>query len=81
MLQVLSYFEQNSLFAGNQFGLRKNVSTSHAILTLIDKITQSFEDKRYYVALFLDLSKAFDTVSHQILLRKLEYYNFRTRSL
>ena len=56
-----------------QFSFRTNHSTQHAIVTLVNKITKSV-DSGDIVNLFVDLRKAFDTVSHSILVRKLHAY-------
>jgi hypothetical protein len=47
------------------------------VLSIIDKIQNAIEDGNYSCGIFLDLSKAFDTVNHEILLQKLEYYGIR----
>jgi hypothetical protein len=49
----------------------------HATLLIIDKIHNAIEKKQYSCGIFLDFSKAFDTVNHEILSRKLEYYGIR----
>jgi hypothetical protein len=60
-----------------QSGFRSNHSTLHAVLSIIDKIQNAIENGNYSCGIFLDLSKVFDTVNHQILLQKLEYYGIR----
>ena len=60
-----------------QFGFRPGHSTQQAIITLIDKITKSLDNGDIVISLFIDLKKAFDTVDHCILLRKLYAYGIR----
>ncbi len=48
-----------------------------AIIELVDKITQAIDKGEYTIGIFLDLSKAFDTINHKILIHKLEHYGLR----
>ena len=48
-----------------------------AILCIIDKIQKAIDDRSYSCGIFLDFTKAFDTVNHQLLINKLEYYGIR----
>ena len=57
-----------------QFRFQKGHSTDHALPQLVDQIYESFERSEYTVGVFIDLSKAFDTVYHNILLKKLAIY-------
>ena len=60
-----------------QFGFRPNHSTSHATTLLIENITEAFEAKQAMVGVFLDLSKAFNTIDNDILQSKLFHYGIR----
>ena len=55
--------------------------TEHAILQLANQITKSFENNLYILGVFIDLSKAFDTANHSIILKTLETYGIRGRNL
>jgi hypothetical protein len=74
LLQIVHFFNKNNLFSNAQFGFRRGLSTSSAVLSFIDNIVRSFEKNNHYKAIFLDLSKAFDTVSHDILIKKLDNF-------
>lgn len=78
--QLNAYFETSNLFAKTQFGFRSKSNTVNAIESLVRQISSAFEEGQYAICSFLDLSKAFDCVSHTILLRKLYMYNLHPQS-
>ena len=61
----------------NQFGLREKHSKMLATLLITDNVQLAIEDGQFSCGIFLDLSKAFDTVDHSILIRKLGHYGIR----
>ena len=75
--RLTSFLEKHNIFFDNQFGFRSKRSTTHAVLTITDMIQQAIDKGKVSCGLFLDLSKAFDTVNHTILLKKLEHYGIR----
>ena len=60
-----------------QFGFRNGHSTNHALLDLTEDIRNALDNNIFAVGIFIDLQKAFDTVDHNILLKKLHYYGIR----
>ena len=75
--RLYAYLAENNILFNKQFGFRAGHSTEHALLELIDQISDSFNDKLYFLGIFIDLSKAFDTVDHKILLKRLQHYGIK----
>ena len=76
-LYTLYSIEKHNILSKHQFGFRKNRSTEDAILELTDKISKALDERKYTLGVFLDLSKAFDTMNHEILCKKREHYGIR----
>ena len=74
---MVKFLEKNDIFYAKQFGFRSNHSTDHAILCIKDRIQKAIDNRSFSCGIFLDFSKAFDTVNHEILINELEYYGLR----
>lgn len=75
--RLLDFLEKNNLINDNQFGFRRGLCTENAITKVTDYVLNSFNDRKKSIGVFLDLAKAFDTVSHSILIDKLENIGIR----
>ena len=68
--RLIEYLETFTILLDNQFGFRKLNSSYMALMQLIDQLIKSLEKGETVIGVFLDFSKAFDTVDHDILLKK-----------
>ncbi|KAJ8711160.1 hypothetical protein PYW07_008402 [Mythimna separata] len=75
--RLLDYLCSLNILANNQYGFRSGKNTEDAILELLDSVAQNLNNKQKNIAVFLDLSKAFDTVSVPLLLDKLDTIGIR----
>ena len=75
--RIITFLEKNCLLSNSQFGFRSQKSTSDAVLELTNFIVTNMDSKRKVLAVFLDLAKAFDTVSVPLLIGKLERLGLR----
>lgn len=79
--RIENYLKKLNFISNKQFGFQKNKSTQDAICYLTNNIYQSMDNKMPCIGIFIDLAKAFDTVSHKILLEKLNKIGFRGKVL
>ena len=79
--QIYPYFDSNNILSNNQYGLRRLHSTEFAVLEILDRITEALDQGHTPFVFYLDLSKAFDSLNHSILLGKLKYYGLTNFAL
>ena len=79
--RLFNYLVKHSILHTSQYGFQINLSTEQAILELQDRVTNILENGKLCVGIFMDLSKAFDTLDHSILLSKLQAYGIRGMAL
>ena len=75
--RVYQFLETNKCIYNLQFGFRSKHSTNHALIEITEKIRHALDNSEIACGVFIDLQKAFDTVNHDILVDKLEYYGIR----
>ena len=64
--RLKKFLNRYDLLCPSQYGFRSNVSTSHAISQSVEEITNSLDNNKYSIGVFIDLKKAFDTVDHDV---------------
>ena len=78
--RLYKYLLQNKIFYEKQFGFQASRSTEHAVIQLINQMFDVFNENKYTLGTFIDLSKVFDTVDHNILLKNLDMYGIKRKN-
>ena len=78
---LFNHLSEHSLLYQKQFGFQQGHSVEHVIVRLIDQTNEKFENSCFTLGIFIDLSKPFDTVNHQILISKLKNYRVKGKNL
>ena len=79
--RILEFVNRMEILYSRQFGFRKGFSTALSLIHLVNSVASAVDRNEFTVGVFLDLSKAFDTLDHRILLAKLEHYGIRGLAL
>ena len=75
--RLREFIARNNLLFDSQYGFRSKMSTSLALNELVDTILNALDNDKFCIGVFIDLKKAFDTVDHTLLIKKLKYYGVR----
>ena len=75
--RIYNFLEDNNIIYDYQFGFRQGHSTIHAVQTAISSVITSLNSSYHTMGIFIDFSKAFDTIQYSILLKKLDHYGIR----
>ena len=75
--RLYNFLAEDNIKSKKQYGFRENYSIYMAIIDLVDKISNNIDIKKHSIGILLDFSKAFDTIDHHILPRKLQRYGVR----
>ena len=75
--RFISFLNKHKVIQNTQYGFRSEVSTNHALIDVVTNIFDNINSNKYTGLIFLDLTKAFDTVNQNILLSKLAHYGIR----
>ena len=79
-IQMMNFIDKHKILFVYQYGSRKKHSTSLALIDIVDKIKFALDKNDYALDILLDITKAFDSINHDILITKLENYGFRGHS-
>ena len=79
--RLYKYLLQNNIFYEKQFGFQTVNSMEDALIQLISQILDAFNEDKYTLGIFIYLSKTFDTVDHNILLKKLDMDGIKEKNL
>ena len=74
--QVNEFIQKEKILNGTQFGFKKHKSSTDTVLQLIAALQENYDDLKISVVAFIDLAKAFNSISHEIFLKKIEAYGF-----
>ena len=76
-MRLVNFLEKNDILYKHQYGFRQGYNTKLSLINLINQITKNTDEGRMTIGVFIDFAKAFDTINHTILLKKLENYGIR----